>query len=122
MNGAGTALADAATEFCADEFEMITQHPKQRGVGGHIHGTGLAVNLEDIFWHKKRERSSCELMCSKRKQSQLLPPTNLDERKREKGCMGEAQAAGGKEDCGGAANGLKGEGGMVGVRFGNYVR
>ena len=62
-------------------------------------------------------------MCSKRKQSQLLPPTNLDERKGVKGCMGEAQAAGrGKEDCGGAANGLKGEGGMVGVRFGNYVR
>lgn len=28
----------------------------------------------------------------------------------------------GEEDCGGAANGLKGEGGMVGVRFGNYVR
>ncbi len=36
--------------------------------------------------------------------------------------MGEAQAAGGKEDCGGAANGLLGEGGMVGVQFGSYVR
>jgi hypothetical protein len=62
MNGAGTALADAATEFCADEFEMITQYPKQRGVGGHIHGTGMAVNLEDIFWHKKREMTLYQRM------------------------------------------------------------
>ena len=39
-----------------------------------------------------------------------------------RGAWGRRRQRGGKEDCGGAANGLKGEGGMVGVRFGNYVR
>jgi hypothetical protein len=51
MNGAGAALADAATEFGANEVEVIAKYPQKWGLGSHVHGTGLAVNLEGELSH-----------------------------------------------------------------------
>ena len=51
MDGAGAALADAATEFGANEVEVIAEHPQERGLGSHVHGAGLAVNLEGELSH-----------------------------------------------------------------------
>ena len=45
MHGARAALADAATEFGANEVEVIAEYPQERGLGSHVHSAGLAVNL-----------------------------------------------------------------------------
>lgn len=51
MHGASAALADPAAEFSADEVEVIAQNPQKRGLGSHVHGAGLAVNLEGELSH-----------------------------------------------------------------------
>ena len=51
MNGARAALANATTELCANQIEMIAKHPKKRGVVSHVHGVGLAVYVQVKFTH-----------------------------------------------------------------------
>ncbi len=51
MDGTSAALSDSASKFRADEFEMIAQNPQEWGLGSHVHGAGLAVNLEGELSH-----------------------------------------------------------------------
>jgi hypothetical protein len=53
VNGAGAALTDAAPEFGADEVEVVAEDPEERGLGSHVHGAGLAVNLQGELSHRE---------------------------------------------------------------------
>ena len=54
MHGAGATLANAATVFGPDKIEIITKHPEKGGIGGNIHGPGLAVYVQSEFGHNDR--------------------------------------------------------------------
>jgi hypothetical protein len=53
VNGAGTALTDAATVLGPDKIEIIAKHPKKRCVAGNVHRTRLTVYLEVEFRHEE---------------------------------------------------------------------
>jgi len=53
VDGAGAALADTAAELGADEVEVVAEDPEERGLGCHVHGAGLAVNLQGELSHRE---------------------------------------------------------------------
>src|SRR6185312_2994857 len=46
MDGAGAALADAATIFGTAQFENVAQRPEQGHIGRCVHRTGMSVHVE----------------------------------------------------------------------------
>jgi hypothetical protein len=54
VNGAGSTLTNAAAELRAYQVEIIAKNPKERGISGHVHWTGLAVYLKVEFRHGER--------------------------------------------------------------------
>jgi len=46
MNGASTALRNAAPKFCAGQAEQIAQDPQQRHLIGSVDVPEFAVNLQ----------------------------------------------------------------------------
>ncbi len=50
-DGAGAALAEAAAEFGAVEFEVIAQDVEERSGRVHVHGVGAAVDFKIEVGH-----------------------------------------------------------------------
>ena len=53
MNGAGTALANAATKLGAGQPQMIAQHPEHRGIISDIYRMFFSVDVYVVLWHKQ---------------------------------------------------------------------
>jgi hypothetical protein len=52
MDGARTALADAAAVFRAHESQRVAEHPQHRGIWRDVYGVGLTVNAESVLAHE----------------------------------------------------------------------
>ena len=48
---ASAALADAATEFCSNELQVVAQEPEQWCVCGNIHLADFTVDIEGVDRH-----------------------------------------------------------------------
>jgi hypothetical protein len=51
VNGASPTLGDAASIFCSGEVEMVSQYPKDRGVGVNIYCLLFAVDVKVYRCH-----------------------------------------------------------------------
>jgi len=51
VDGAGSALGDAAAVFGTHELQVVAQHPEQRRGRVHVHLSGLAVDVEREACH-----------------------------------------------------------------------
>lgn len=51
MHRARGALADAAPEFCAGEFQRIAKDPEQWCIRLHVDRAGLTVHIQRVFAH-----------------------------------------------------------------------
>jgi hypothetical protein len=51
MDGASAALSHPATEFGSNQLQVVTQHPKEWGVGVDLYLSGGSIDLKSELGH-----------------------------------------------------------------------